>query len=120
MNRAVRFAKQMTNNTVLKMISFPPPKEYFLPFVTTDGKILPPRVSYQFQWRIRRACEAAKIDAEKVVGLPPLPKESLFPKQLLQKGSQRPIEKAKRQQKVQENMEKMEQRIAQYKEVSFT
>jgi hypothetical protein len=91
---AIRLPKRFANNYILKLISFPPQKEDFLPLVV-NGKQVPPKISLEIQKRIRDTCRLAGIDAETVVGLPPLP-EIKMPKHYLAKGSKREIEKVKR------------------------
>jgi siroheme synthase (precorrin-2 oxidase/ferrochelatase) len=91
------------------MISFPPSKESF---ISSNGK--QPKISLAVQERIRETCMLAGIDAVKVVGLPELTEAPLL-KKILAKGSNREIQKVKREQKIKENMAGMDKRIQQYK-----
>ncbi|KAJ3254552.1 hypothetical protein HK103_007106 [Boothiomyces macroporosus] len=109
---AMRFGKNMANNWILKTITFPPPKEYFLPFKTAEGRILPPRISLKKQQEIRNTCLFAGIDPSSV-GLPPFVEEK-EPKLIL-KGNKRPVEKKNREEKIIENMKAMPKRIEQYR-----
>ncbi|KAI8894374.1 hypothetical protein BC833DRAFT_605142 [Globomyces pollinis-pini] len=106
----------MPNNRILKLITFPPPKEHFYPFVTEEGRSLPPRISYSDQWRLRRTCENAGLDAEKLLGLPPIPEIPLVTESQIGTASNRPIEKVTRAQKIAENMAQMDKRVAEYRE----
>ncbi|KAI8928624.1 hypothetical protein BC831DRAFT_548177 [Entophlyctis helioformis] len=111
----VRLPKVMPSNWVLKQIAFPPPKSHFEPSCDAKGRRLPPRISPADQDRIRLACRIAGIDAEAVVGLPPVAAARLSQKQLIPT-SKRALEKFLRQQKIADNMAKMPERIAAWKE----
>ena len=77
-----RLPKRMPNNWILKTITFPPDRAMFLPTTVEEingtKRVLPPRISPAKQKEIRLACKMAGIDAEAVVGLPPLVNSLLF------------------------------------------
>ncbi|KAL2918303.1 hypothetical protein HK105_202230 [Polyrhizophydium stewartii] len=113
--RLVRVPKTMPTDWVLKHIAFPPPKAHFLPSVLPSGRTMPPRISLADQERIRLACKLAGIDAERVVGLPAEQPVDVSAKSLYPKRSSE-LEKFIREKKIAENMAKMPERIAAWKE----
>ncbi|KAJ3286635.1 hypothetical protein HK104_008930 [Borealophlyctis nickersoniae] len=110
----VKFPKRMPTNWVLKQISFPPPKSWFEPSVTLDGRTRPPKISGGNQHRIREACLMAGLPPEETVGLPPFQfEEKIDP---VPRGSHRVVEKYEREKKIAENMATMPERIAAWRE----
>lgn len=118
----IRFPKGMPADTVLRYIVAPPPSQHFLPSIhSKTGKRKPPRIPYGMQQKIRNACLMADIDPSSI-GLPPLespletynnlPETAFVP---LGKGYE--LQKFKRQLKIQENLDKMDTRIAEWKAV---
>eukprot|EP00842_Homolaphlyctis_polyrhiza_P005108 jgi/Hompol1/5599/HPOL_004569-RA len=105
----------MPTNWVLKQIAFPPPPSHFKPSVTSSGRTLPPRITFGQQERIRFACKLAGIDAERVVGLPPATEVAVSPLSFYSKNDGA-VEKFIKSKKIAENMAKMPERIASWKE----
>ncbi|KAJ3217159.1 hypothetical protein HDU67_008379 [Dinochytrium kinnereticum] len=110
--------KRMPTDWVLKQIAFPPPPSSFAPFRTLDGEMRSPRISQRNQARIRKACLLAGLDPVKVVGLPPADiaaeaKKSVYK---MPKGSKKEMQKFEREKKIAENMSRMDDKIAAWKE----
>ena len=116
----IRFPKGMPADTVLRYIISPPPPQHFLP-CKRNGINIPPKISFGMQKRIREACLMADIDPSSI-GLSkeesPLDLYKSLPETVfLPVGKGHELEKFKRQQKIAQNMEKMDQRIAEWKAV---
>ncbi|KAJ3094763.1 hypothetical protein HDU97_007623 [Phlyctochytrium planicorne] len=128
--------KRMPTDWVLKQIAFPPPPSAFTVFKTLDGELRPPRISVRNQARIRKACLLAGLDAKGIVGLPdPVRKgknveasdasktdggkgkgKGRDAQAKMPKGSKKEIAKFERKKKIEENMAKMDERIAAWRE----
>ena len=69
------FPKRMPTNSILKLITFPPPPTQFKPTFTPDNIRKAPAISLRNQARIRKTCKMAGLDPVTVVGLPPEPEK---------------------------------------------
>ncbi|KAL3898008.1 MAG: hypothetical protein SGCHY_003035 [Lobulomycetales sp.] len=117
----------MPTNWVLKQLAFPPPVNAFKPGETLDGRQTPPRISYRNQERIRRACAMADIDPESI-GLPSRmararemsdqerQSSQVLHKMQISKSTKKIIAQAERRKKIEENMERMDERVRSWKE----
>ncbi|KAI8822181.1 uncharacterized protein EV422DRAFT_525970 [Fimicolochytrium jonesii] len=113
MKIGAKFPSRMPTSYVLKQIAAPPPAAAYHPTTLLDGKVRPPRISYRDQGRIRKACRMAGIDPASI-GLPP--EVVTYPAVKQPKGSEKEVKKYTREKNIVENMAKMDERIAEWKE----
>ena len=97
--KAIRMPKRMPTNFVLSKIAVPPELK--------DLESMKPKLSFKNQWRIKNCADFIKVPTPINLSLP-------TPVIKLQKGPKFPITKLHRQQKISDNMKRMDSKIQDY------
>ncbi|KND04918.1 uncharacterized protein SPPG_00609 [Spizellomyces punctatus DAOM BR117] len=116
MKIGARFPSRMPTDHILKQIAFPPPPAAFRETISLDGSVRPPRIGIREQGRIRKACRMAGLDSVANLGLPAEVGGIFKAKAVQPKGTKKELEQYNREKKIAENMAKMPERIAAWKE----